>query len=208
MGTYVITVARGFGSGGRKIAIETGKKLGIPVYYSQIAKLASEWSGLSESLFNQRDEKLRGGMFSKLKSMPSDDDICSPADSRFTSDDNLYKIQAHVIKELAKNESCIIIGKCANHILRHFDNVASVYIEAPRGHCMANVMDEFGCTEAEATAMIKTTDKYRAGYYHYYTGGKVWTDPVAYDMTLNSGRLTDEQCSDIIIDLVKRKNFI
>jgi hypothetical protein len=56
--------------------------------------------------------------------------------------------------------------------------------------------------------MIKKTDKYRADYYHYYTGGKVWTDPVAYDMTLNSGRLSDEQCCDMIADLVARKNLI
>ncbi|MDR0947847.1 MAG: cytidylate kinase-like family protein [Ruminococcus sp.] len=208
MGTYVITVARGFGSGGKNIAIAAGKKLGIPVYYSQIAKMASEWSGLSESLFNKTDEKLRGGLFSKLKSMPSDDHICSPADSKFTSDDNLFKIQAHVIKELAENESCIIIGKCANHILRHNKNTASVYIEAPRRHCLAVIMDEFGCSEEEAALMIKKTDKYRADYYHYYTSGKVWTDPVAYDITLNSGRLSDEQCTDMIIDLIKRKNFI
>lgn len=208
MDTYVITVARGFGSGGKNIAIETGKKLGIPVYYTQIAKMASEWSGLSESLFNQREEKLSRGIFSKLKSFPSDDHICSPSDSKFISDDNLFKIQAHVIKELAENESCIIIGKCANHILRHSKNVASVYIEAPRTHCLANIMDELGCNEEEAALMIKKTDKYRADYYHYYTGGKVWTDPVAYDMTLNSGRLTDDQCSEMIVDLVARKKLI
>lgn len=208
MSTYVITVARGFGSGGKDIAIKTGEKLGIPVYYTQIAKMASEKSGLSEALFTKRYEKLRGGLFTKLKTFPSDDHICSPADSKFTSDDNLYKIQAHVIKELAENESCIIIGKCANHILRHEKNVASVYIEAPRRHCLANIMDEFGCNEEDAALMIKRTDKYRADYYHYYTGGKTWTDPVAYDMTLNSGRLTDEQCVDLIIDLAKRKNLL
>lgn len=203
---YVITVARGFGSGGKEISLQAAEKLGIPCYYTQIMKMASEMSGINEDLFVKTNEKLCGNnLIRALKKMPNRDRIIEPTEHDFVSDTNLYNIQAEVIRQLAKTESCVIIGKCANDVLKDLDNVVSVYIEAPRKFCASRVMNDFGCTQEEAGKMIHHTDKYRADYYKYYTGGKDWTDPVAYDMTLNSERVGIKGCIDTIIWYTKQK---
>lgn len=206
MDNFVITIARGFGSGGKQIGLDLSKKLGIPCYESQILAMASNYSGINKDLFFQVDEKLRGyHMIKRLMKSHNSDDIVAPTERSFISDVNLYNIQAKIIRELGKNQSCIIIGKCANHILKDTDNVVSVYIEAPRADCVRAVIGRLGVTEEEAHKMIYQTDKYRADYYKYYTGGEVWTNPVLYDMTLNSARIGYDKCVKLIIEYLKIK---
>ncbi|MDR0819230.1 MAG: cytidylate kinase-like family protein [Oscillospiraceae bacterium] len=196
---YIITIARGFGSGGLQVGLELSRQLNIPCYYSQILAMASDTSGISKEAFAMADEKLRGhNLLRLLKSSPNTDHILSPTDKKFTSDDNLFNIQAQVIRELAKSESCIIIGKCANWILKDYDNVISVYIEAPRAYCAKSIIHRLGVTENEAHDLIEKTDRYRADYIKYYTGGTIWTDPVQYDMTLNTDRVGREKAAELI----------
>lgn len=202
----VITIARGFGSGGKQVGMALAKRLGIPCYESQILAMASDYSGINKDLFFQVDEKIRGKHLLKhLKHAPNTDEIIKPTEKRFVSDDNLYTIQAKIIKELSHIQSCIIIGKCANHVLKDADNVISVYIEAPRETCVESVTDLLGVTEQEAHKMIEKTDKYRADYYRYYTGGEDWTNPVLYDMVLNSARVGREKCVSVIVDYIQIK---
>ena len=201
MKNYVITIARGFGSGGKEIGIMLSEKLGIPCYENQILQMASDKSGISKALFVKSDEKVSGKKIAiALKKFPKITQIAQPYQKDFVSDVNLFNIQAEIIRQLASTESCIIIGKCANHILKEYDNVISVYIEAPRKACRKTVMDRLDVTAAEADQMIHQTDKYRADYYSYYSGGGYWTDPVAYDMTLNSDRIGYSQCVELIAD--------
>ena len=129
----------------------------------------------------------------------------SPSSKRFESDINLFCIQAEIIKQLAQNVSCVIIGKCADHILKDFDNVASFYIEAPRKECLESIMTKTGVNEKEAAKMIENTDKYRSEYYKFYSGGNYWTNPVNYDLTLNSARVGRRRCADVIIDYMRRR---
>lgn len=206
MDNFVITIARGFGSGGKQIGLALSKQLGIPCYESQILSMASNYSGINKDLFFQVDEKLRGyHLIKRLMKSANKDDIVEPTDKSFISDVNLYNIQAKIIKELAKQQSCIIIGKCANHLLRDYDNTVSVYIEAPRAFCVKNVIERLGVTEEEAHRMIYQTDRYRADYYKYYTGGETWTNPVLYDMTFNSDRMGMDKCTELIIQYLKIK---
>ena len=203
---YVITIARGFGSGGKYIGKELSKRLGIPCYDSKILKIASNASGINENLFHQVDERLRKNKFiKKLTQASKRDYVVGPTERQFTSDDNLYHIQKEIIENLADTQSCIIIGKCANHILRERDNVVSVYIEAPRKDCVESIKNLLGVTDEEAHSMIQKTDKYRADYYEYYTRGEDWTNPVLYDMTLNSARIGRDRCVDLIIDYLNIK---
>ncbi|OLR58053.1 cytidylate kinase [Anaerostipes sp. 992a] len=203
---YVITIARGFGSGGKYIGKELSKRLGIPCYDSKILKIASNASGINKNLFHQVDERLRKNKFiKKLTQASKRDYVVGPTERQFTSDDNLYHIQKEIIENLADTQSCIIIGKCANHILRERDNVVSVYIEAPRKDCVESIKNLLGVTDEEAHSMIQKTDKYRADYYEYYTRGENWTNPVLYDMTLNSARVGRDQCVDLIIDYLNIK---
>ena len=206
MDNFVITITRGFGSGGKQIGLSLSKQLGIPCYESQILSMASNYSGINKDLFFQVDEKLRGyHLIKRLMKSANKDDIVEPTDKSFISDVNLYNIQAKIIKELAKQQSCIIIGKCANHLLRDYENTVSVYIEAPRAFCVKNVIERLGVTEEEAHRMIYQTDRYRADYYKYYTGGETWTNPVLYDMTLNSDRMGMDKCTELIIQYLKIK---
>ena len=90
-------------------------------------------------------------------------------------------------------------------MLKDFDNVLSVYIEAPRSFCLKRVMKRMGVSEPEAHEMIHNTDKYRAEYYRYYTKGNYWTNPVNYDLTLNNGRLGDDRSIEIIKSALRVK---
>ena len=206
MQNIVITLARGFGSGGRQIGLALSRRLGIPCYWSQILSIASDVSGINQKNFAQVDERLRGAkLLKRLKSVPNTDHIMAPSEKKFVSDDNLFSIQAQVIKELASTESCVILGKCANYVLRDFDNVASFYIEAPRAACLKSVMDQLCVPEKKGNSLITKTDKYRADYFRYYTGGEDWTDPTLYDITLNSDRVGRDKCVDVIADYLRIK---
>ena len=202
---FVITIARGFGSGGKEIALKVAEKLGIPCYERQILQMASDYSGLTESVFAEVDERLRGGLIAKALEKFSFPKELVPQNKRFEGDIRLFELQRIIIRELAKKNSCVIVGKCADFILRDFDNVGSFYIEAPRKQCLESIMNKTGVSEKEATKLIETTDKYRAEYYKFYSGGNYWTNPINYDATLNSARIGREKCADVIIETMKIK---
>lgn len=205
MQNYVITIARGFGSGGKDIGTRLGKELGIPCYERQILTMASDQSGIDESVFVETDEKLRGKYLANfLRRMPISG-VVEPMDRDFVSDVNVFNIQADIIRTLAHTESCIIIGKCADDILRNYKNVISVYIEAPRAACVKSIMEKMHVTEKRANQLIHDTDRYRAKYYSYYTSGKHWTNPINYDLVLNSDRVGREKCVELIKEYVRIK---
>ena len=190
MENYVVTFARGFGTGGKEIASKLAKELGIHCYENRILTLASQMSGLDEKLFQEVNEKVRsnGGFSSFLKGLPRAKSYIS-RNEKFVSDDKLFEYQKQIIENLADTESCVIVGKCADYILRGRPNIVSIYIEAPRDFCVKRTMEHMGVTEDVATATIVHTDKFRADYYKYYTHGNYWTNPVNYDLTINSEKV-------------------
>ncbi|MCQ2527125.1 MAG: cytidylate kinase-like family protein [Lachnospiraceae bacterium] len=202
---YVITIARGFGSGGKDIGMRLSEKLGIPCYDRQILTMASDRSGIDESIFVETDEKLRGKHIANFLRRVPVTGVLEPSEKDFVSDVNVFNIQAELIRSLAKTESCIIIGKCADDILRNYPNVISLYIEAPRAACVKSIMDKMKVPEKRAHQLISSTDKYRAKYYNYYTGGKDWTNPTNYDLVLNSDRIGRDKCVQMIIEFIKVK---
>ena len=205
MDTFVITIARGFGSGGKEIGSKIAERFNIPCYESQIFKMASEYSGLNESLFEIANEKLKGNLFIKKLTQTPFSKLAEPTEKKFESDNNLFQIQSRIIEEIAKTTSCVIIGKCADHVLSDYSNVASFYIEAPRAQCVASIMNKLKVSEEEANKLIQKTDKYRSDYYNYYTAGKDWTNPINYDMILNSARIGRDKCVDVIEDYIHIK---
>lgn len=205
MQNYVITIARGFGSGGKDIGMRLSKELGIPCYDRQILTMASDKSGIDESVFVETNEKLRGKYIANfLRRMPVTG-VLDPQEKDFVSDVNVFNIQAELIRSLAVTESCIIIGKCADDILRDYKNVISIYIEAPRSACVKSIQEKMHVSEERAHQLIRSTDKYRAKYYSYYSGGKDWTNPTNYDLVLNSDRIGRENCVKLIKDYIKIK---
>lgn len=209
MKKFVVTFARGFGSGGKEIASALAKDLGVHCYENRILTLASQLSGLNENLFNEVNEKIRktGGFSNFLRGLPRSRNYIS-RNEKFVSDDKLFEYQSEIIKNLADQETCVIVGKCADYVLKGRTNVVSIYIEAPRAFCLKRTMEHMGVTEEVANATITQTDKFRADYYAYYTHGNYWTNPVNYDMTLNSERVGIDDCVRIIEDYLVLKGFV
>ncbi len=209
MENYVVTFARGFGSGGKEIASKLAKDLGIHCYENRILTLASQLSGLDENMFNEVNEKIRRkeGFSAFLRGLPRSRNYIA-RNEKFVSDDRLFEYQSQIIKDLAEKESCVIVGKCADYVLKGYPNVVSIYIEAPRAFCVQRTIENMGVTEAVAHATIERTDKFRADYYKYYTHGNYWTNPVNYDMTLNSERIGIENCVKLIKEYLVIKGLI
>ncbi len=197
MDNFVITIARGYGSGGRQIGKKLAEELGIRMIDRELLQMASSESGISEELFALADEKLKkkapfGGAVRKYTG-----EILRPEDQEFISDENLFNYQARVLVFLACKESFIAIGRAADYVLRDFPNVLSVNIQAPYEDCVRSITKRFMMSDREAEKAVKNIDKYRAGYYKYYTG-KDWKDPANYDICLNSSRLGREKCVNVI----------
>ncbi len=209
MGNYVVTFARGFGSGGKEIASKLAQELGIHCYENRILTLASQLSGLDENLFNEVNEKIRtnAGFSSFLRGLPRSRHYIS-RNEKFVSDDTLFEYQRQIIENLADTESCVIVGKCADYILRGRENVISVYVEAPRDFCLKRTMEHMHVSKEVAEATIKQTDQYRADYYKYYTHGNYWTNPINYDITLNSEKIGIENCVKLLKEYLKIRNLI
>ena len=121
MKNFVITVARGFGSGGRDIAAMLADELGVHSYDKRILTLASQYSGYPEHFFREADETLNGSLITKqLQALPKHHAPTGEL-SKFTSDDRLFDYQKIIIEKLAASEACVIVGKCADYILKDYD---------------------------------------------------------------------------------------
>ena len=198
----VITIARSYGSGGRTLGKLLAGQLGINCYDREILRMASDASGINEALFGQADERLkRSPLFGILKKNPYKGGVIPPENSDFVSDDNLFNYQAKVIKELAAQESCVIIGRCADYVLRDDPDVIKLYFCAPKKDCVARVMNQNGLSEKEAEKRIEKIDKYRAEYYRYYTG-RDWNDARNYNFCLDTTSMSYEKLVEVV------KNFI
>lgn len=201
MEKFIITIARGYGSGGRTIGQMLSEKLHVEFYDRDLIKLASDESGINEALFGKSDEKTKAGFGTKIY----EDKIITPDKKAFTKEENLFNYQAKVIKQLADEKSCIIVGRCADFVLRNRRDVIRVFVYADEEACIKNVAEVKGITDRkEALKRIAATDKERAAYYKAHTG-RAWIDARNYDLCLNSGDLGFDKCVDIITEYIKIK---
>ena len=197
MDNIVITIARQYGSGGKTIGAMLARDLGINCYSREILKMASEESGINERLFGQADERVKIASWFKVLKKPYEGELLPPESSGFVSDENLFNYQAKVIKDLAEKESCVIVGRCADFVLKDYPNVMSVFIHADKDFCMERSLERNSMTRPEMERFIEKTDKYRGDFYRYYTGHQ-WEDARNYDLCLNSGKLGFEKCVEAI----------
>ena len=197
MENVVITIARQYGSGGKTIGAMLAKDLGINCYSREILKLASDESGINERLFGQKDERLKIPSWFKPLKRPYEGDLIPPESSGFVSDDNLFNYQAKIIKDLAGTESCVIVGRCADYVLRNYPNVISVFIHADSEFCIERALERNSMTRKEMEKFIAKTDKFRGDFYKYHTG-REWSDARNYDLCLDSGKLGFEKCVEEI----------
>ena len=198
MENIVITIARQYGSGGKTVGQMVADELGIPFYSRDILRLASEDSGISEGLFGEADEKLKKNPLLRFSKNVYDGDLIPPGSGEFVSDKNLFNYQAKIIKKLADTESCVIVGRCADYVLRNYPNVMSVFVHADEAFCFDRAMERYSMSPRDLEKYISKVDKYRGDYYKYYTG-QDWTDARNYDLCLNSGKLGFEKCMEEIL---------
>ena len=201
MENRVITIARSYGSGGRKMGRLLAKELGYEYYDREILRIASDESGISEELFNQVDERQHLPLF-RIAREAYTGEVIPPDSDDFISNENLFRYQAKIIRDLAKEESCVIIGRCADYVLKDYPNVLSVFIHAPKEYCLEGAAKKHSMSPKELERFINKTDKHRAEYYKYHTG-REWTDARNYDLCLDSSKLGYERCVDEIISYMK-----
>ncbi len=132
----VITIAREYGSGGRTIGEMLAKDLNIHYYDKELMKLASDDSGINEALFAKADEKVKATSLFRIAKSAYSGELIPPESDDFVSNDNLFNYQAKIIRKLAEEESCVIIGRCSDFVLKDYDNVLSVFIHAPLDFCL------------------------------------------------------------------------
>lgn len=202
MENYVITIARGYGSGGKTLGKLLAKELGINFYDREILRMASDASGINEALFGKADEYLSYSSLFHLAKKEYNGEVIPPDSEDFVSNENLFNYQAKVIRELAKTESFVVIGRCADYILKDFKNVIRLYFYAPQESCVKRIEALSGLSEKECIKKIKKMDKSRAEYYKFYTG-KEWNDARNYDFCLNTASMEYEKLIEVVQEYLK-----
>lgn len=195
---FIITIGREYGSGGREVALELAELLGVNCYDKDLIDFAAEKKGLDKTLVEKNNEK-KGLTFSK----PNHD---LPAFDSFgrSFNDRLYLIQSQIIRELADQGSCVIVGRCADQVLKDHDNVLSVFITAPMNARIERIMTRYDLSESDAKKQIARFDKERAAYYGYYTD-KQWGSCRSYNLMVDSSLLGSKGTAEYIKLLVEKK---
>ncbi len=199
----VITISRQFGSGGHEVAAELSRLLGIPVYDKELIMLAAEKSGMSSDALSRADEIAASSLLYSLAVSASYRTI---GNVEMPINDKLFAVQSDIIRDLAERQDCIIIGRCADYILREYPGRISVYIYGPLSERSKRQAEALNISEKDAQSFVTKSDKKRANYYNYYTG-RNWNDPENYHMLLDSSYLGAEGCARLIAGLyLQRKN--
>ena len=200
----IITIGRSYGSGGRTLGRLLAEKLNIKCYSYELVRLASEKSGINEALFGKVDEKVKSRAFFGKTEHIYTGELLPPSSDKYVSDDNLFNIQAQVIRDLADAGPCIIVGRCGDFVLKDRPDVVRLFFYAPREDCIARVRYQNGGTDREIVQKIERIDKYRSEYYRYHTG-RDWKDITNYDYCLNTGSLDYDTLVNAVEALINIK---
>ena len=188
---HIITISREFGSGGRTVGKKVAEQLGIPCYDSELIQKIAEESGFAENYVKEAGEYTPGGFLSSALSNRA----FGP-----TNEDILWEIQCRVISELAEKGPCVIVGRCADYVLRDDPNVALVnlFVHAPLAARIRRESARTNTTPAEAEKRIRQVDKERAAYYNFFSS-KRWGDAQAYDLCVNTDGLEISEVAKLVL---------
>ena len=200
---FVITVGRLFGSGGHDIGKKLAERLGVRFYDKELLLEAAKEAGLNPALFKKADEKLPSFYLSNLSmNIGFYMHQFSPSASYY---DSVQKAICDMIRSAAERESCVIVGRCADYLLRENPRCINVFISASADACAARIAKRMeGITIDDAKNLAKKENKLRAEYYNFYTD-KEWGHSTSYDLCLDSSRLPENDIIDIIIEYIGRR---
>lgn len=204
MKNYVISIGRQLGSGGKEIAEKLGKRLNISVYDKKILEAAAQESGLDTDTFVNADEKESDSFFGNFVTLRDTIAGYFAGQGNCLDSDHLFQIQSEVIRNIATKESCIIIGRCSEYILRDHPSMLSIFITADNKDRITRIMHKEGVNENEAVELMEKGDKKRKSYHDYYATTE-WGVARHYDLCINSSRLGIEESVELIYEYVKRR---
>ncbi len=205
MKNTIITLGRQFGSGGRMIGKKVAKELGFAFYDKELIAAAAEASGMDKELLEKNDESIKGNLFHNFTLGLYNAANTFSEMSDISLNDRAFLIQSDIIKDIAKRENAVIVGRCADYVLREFDNCFNVFIFADIDNRMERAATEYGMSRNNLKETIIKMDKRRSSYYNYYTGKK-WGKALSYHMSLDSGKIGMDKCVAIIQEMVKTEN--
>ncbi len=191
MKNRIITISREFGSGGRTIGKNTAKELGIPCYNNELIQKLAEESGFNESYIQDTGEYAPGGTISSAFSRRG---------YGRNNADYLWELQYKIIVDLAEKGPCVIVGRCADYILRDRADLLRAFIHADLEFRAKRIVEEYGERDDSPEQRLRDKDKRRAAYHRFYTDMK-WGHAQNYDITLNSGTLGIDRCVAILTSL-------
>ena len=199
----VITISREYGSGGRLIGKRLAEKLGVPYYdRDTINERISRESGYDKDMFAGQEKKAKNSFLYSLASAMGTGEA---GPESLSLNERFFLAQFDTIRRLAEEEdSCVIVGRCADYILRDLPYATNVFIYAEEADKIKRAVEEYGVPEESVRKLMKDTDKARANYYAYHTGRK-WGDPVNYHISIDSGYLEIEDMVDLIIEYTRRQ---
>ena len=189
----VVTVSREYGSGGRYVAKLLSEKLGVKFYDKEIVTKLAEETGLSEEYIEENEQKR--GILSTLEN----DQVTG-----LSSKDELFIKETELIKKLARKDSCVIVGRCADFILKNNRNVVKVFVYSDMEDKIKRATKFYGLNKEKAEKEIKNIDKQRANHYKYYTE-REWKEYSNYDICINSDTFGVEKSADIIYDMIQNR---
>jgi cytidylate kinase len=192
---YAITIGRQFGSGGREIGHKLAAKLGIGYYDKELLAEIEKATGLSVDFISGTDEQPQGVWTHALAGVLYDG---------IYTQEQIFRFQSETIRRIAAGESCVIVGRCADYILRDSPNCINTFIHAPVDFCVERLRASDGIPREKAADLAAKMNKRRASYYNYYTDKK-WGHITSYHLTIDSSVLGMDGTVETIADFVKRK---
>ena len=199
MANKIYTIGREFGSGGREVGEKLAAKLGIKLYDKELLQQAAKDSGFCEEIFENHDEKPTNSfLYSLVMDTYSVSGYSAAPFLDMPLNHKVFLAQFETIKKLAKEESCVIVGRCADYALSDNPDCINIFIHADLDVRIKNVSRNLNITENKARDIINKTDKQRASYYNYYTSKK-WGDSKSYNLSLDAGKLGTDNCVEMIL---------
>lgn len=181
----VITITRQFGSGGREIGKKLAEAYGIPFYDNEIISRAAKDTGFAEAAFERAEDKASNSL---LYSIAMGMNVFSSQDVGFSGlslDDRIFLAQSKVIRNVAKEGPCVIVGRCADYILKNQENVVNLFIRATLDFRIKRAIGVEGIPKEKSAEMVMKKDKSRANYYKYHSGER-WDNVLNYDFAIRS----------------------
>ncbi|MGN8729231.1 AAA family ATPase [Hornefia butyriciproducens] len=200
----LVTVSREYGSGGRQISAMIAEKLGVPCYDKEIIDIAVKKSGLSREVIESAELRAKSAFTYTLSSaMVFGDNIYREP---ISMNEKLFLTQFDIIEQIGELGEGVIVGRCADYILKNIPNVTNVFIYAELQDRVKRCVEVYGDDPEEVRKKIATYDKARANYYNYHTCQK-WGAYENYNLSINSSYISEEAAADLVVDFVKTRTY-